>query len=54
MEHIVPCRQDIDAPELAELLLVHLNAFVGMPRNLVSDRGSLFTSAMVTDGTICV
>ena len=40
----VPCRKDIDAPELAELLLVHLNAFVGMPRNLVSDRGSLFTS----------
>jgi transposase InsO family protein len=40
----VPCGKDIDAPELAELFLVHLNAFVGMPRRLVSDRGSLFTS----------
>jgi hypothetical protein len=40
----VPTRKDIDAPELAELMLERLNGEFGMPKNLVSDRGSLFTS----------
>ncbi len=40
----IPCRKDIDAPELAELMLERVIAIFGIPKNLVSDRGSLFTS----------
>lgn len=40
----IPCTKDIDAQDLAELIFARVVAFVGMPQNLVSDRGSLFTS----------
>jgi transposase InsO family protein len=40
----IPCRKDIDAPELAELMYDRFVSFLGMPQNLVSDRDTLFTS----------
>jgi hypothetical protein len=40
----IPCRKDIDASALAELLLERVFGIFGMPKNLVSDRGSIFTS----------
>jgi hypothetical protein len=40
----LPCTKEIDAPELAELLYERMMPILGMPENLVSDRGSLFTS----------
>jgi hypothetical protein len=40
----LPCTKEIDAPELAELLYDRMIPLWGMPENLVSDRGSLFTS----------
>jgi hypothetical protein len=36
--------KDINAPDLAELLYKRIIPIIGMPKNLVSDRGSLFTS----------
>lgn len=39
----VPCTKDIDAPALADLFLIRIIPYLGMPANLVSDRGSLFT-----------
>ena len=40
----LPCTKEIDAPEFAELLYERMIPIFGMPENLVSDRGSLFTS----------
>jgi hypothetical protein len=42
--HYFPCRKTIDAPELAILLIDNIATRYGMPKNLVSDRASLFTS----------
>jgi hypothetical protein len=38
------CTKDIDAQELAQLWFTKVLPLIGMPKNLVSDRGSLFTS----------
>jgi transposase InsO family protein len=40
-----PCRKDMTAEDLAELIYTKFISHFGMPQNLVSDRGSLFTSA---------
>ena len=40
----IPCTKDIDAPELAELLIAEVYSKFGAPRSIVSNRGSLFTS----------
>ena len=40
----VPCKKDIDAEGLGRLLLQNLIKFFTMPKHIVSDRGSLFTS----------
>lgn len=42
----VPCRKDIDAKDLAEIILERLSGIYGMPRNIISDRGSVFTSQL--------
>lgn len=44
----IPCRKDIDADQLAFLLVERVISWLGMPLNLVSDRGSLFTSEFWT------
>jgi hypothetical protein len=40
----IPCRKDMDAPEFAETFLERICGNFGMPKNIVSDRGSIFTS----------
>jgi RNase H-like domain found in reverse transcriptase/Integrase zinc binding domain len=40
----LPCSKTIDAPELADMFYERVIPQFGMPENLVSDRGSLFTS----------
>ena len=40
----IPCRKDIDAPQLAELFFERVVSQYSVPKNMVSDRGSLFTS----------
>ena len=40
----LPCRKDIDADQLSELMIERVIPIIGIPKNLVSDRGSLFTS----------
>jgi len=44
----IPCTKRMDAPELAETLVESVFSKYGMPKKLVSDRGSLFTSAFWT------
>jgi hypothetical protein len=43
--HFTPCRETIDAHELAALCFKHVIRLHGMPTNIASDRGTLFTSA---------
>ena len=42
--YFVPCRADINAEQLAHLFLTTVVVRHGMPRRLVSDRDSRFTS----------
>lgn len=41
----LPCRKDIKAPELAQLMIDRVFPIMGAPQNMVSDRGSLFTGS---------
>ncbi len=47
----IPCTTDIDAPEMAELLIDEVFAKYGVPRSIVSDRGTTFTSEYW--GSVC-
>ena len=40
----IPCRKDINVDQLTELMIDRVIPLLGVPKNLVSDRGSLFTS----------
>jgi hypothetical protein len=51
MARYIACTKDIDAPELAERLCEEIVSKFGMPESIVTDRGSLFTSAWWT--TFC-
>jgi hypothetical protein len=51
MVRYIPCTIDIDAPEMAELLVEEIFSKFRVPRSIVSDRGTTFTSAFW--GTLC-
>ena len=42
--HFIPCDAEITAPHLASLFLQNIYRLHGLPKDIVSDRGSLFTS----------
>ncbi|KAJ9519585.1 hypothetical protein QJQ45_000676 [Haematococcus lacustris] len=44
MVHFVPCREDLKARRFAQLFIDNVYKLHGMPAELISDRGSLFTS----------
>ncbi|KAJ9515191.1 hypothetical protein QJQ45_002321 [Haematococcus lacustris] len=44
MVHFVPCREDLKARRFSQLFIDHVYKLHGMPAELISDRGSLFTS----------
>jgi hypothetical protein len=44
MAKYIPCRKTIDAEQLAELLIGTIFKDFGLPKGIVSDRGSVFTS----------
>jgi len=44
----LPCRKDIDSPELARLFFEHVICKRGVPDNIVTDRGTQFTSRFWT------
>lgn len=45
MVSLTPCRSTIDAPGLGQIILEKIVARFGAPKSIVSDRGSIFTSA---------
>jgi hypothetical protein len=48
MVHLVPGRQDYKARDMAELIFAEVYRLHGLPKSIVSDRDTLFTSAFWT------
>jgi len=48
MAMYLPCRRDIDSPELARIIFEHVTCNGGVPDNIVTDRGTQFTSRFGT------
>src|SRR5437868_5269981 len=46
MSHFIPCRKDIDAKQFAIVFLKKIFRLHGLPRDIITDRGSIFTSEM--------
>jgi hypothetical protein len=44
MVRLAPCKKNNDAPEVAQLFLEHVFRSHGVPKEFVSDRGTVFTS----------
>ena len=43
--HFLPIREDITASQLADLYVSRILPLHGVPKKIISDRGSLFTSS---------
>ena len=48
MAHFIPCQESMNAETLAKLFLHHVFPHHGLPDDIISDRGSLFTSHFTT------
>ena len=46
MTHLIPCKSNIDATEVAELFMKEVVRLHGWPTSIISDRDSLFTSEL--------
>ena len=44
MSHFIPCKKSLDARQFATLFLKEIIRLHGIPRDIITDRGSLFTS----------
>ncbi|KAG0936846.1 hypothetical protein G6F57_007656 [Rhizopus arrhizus] len=44
MAHFIPCKDNITAKDLALMFIKHIFRLHGLPKDIVSDRGLLFTS----------
>jgi hypothetical protein len=48
VRHLVPCKINTDAQELADMFITHIWKYHGLPNTIISDRGSVFASAFWT------
>ena len=46
MSHFIPCRKDLEVPQFATLFLKGIIRLHGIPRDIITDRESLFTSEL--------
>ena len=46
MSHFIPCRKDIKAKQFAILFLKEIFRLHGLPQDIITDQGSIFTSDM--------
>jgi len=44
MRHFIPCSKDLDARQFANLLMKEIVRLGGLPQDIITDRGTLFTS----------
>jgi len=43
MAHLISCTKDIDAKQFQEMFLREIFGLHGLPRDIITDRGSIFT-----------
>ena len=46
MSHFIPCRKDINARQFATIFRKEIIQLHGIPGDIITDRGSLFTSEL--------
>ena len=46
MSHFISCKKDLDARQFTTLFMQHIVRLHGIPRDIITDRGSLFTSGL--------
>src|ERR1700743_371535 len=51
MSHFIPCQKDLNARQFATLFMQHIVRLHGIPRDIITDRGSLFTSELWKETT---
>ena len=43
LRHLIPCRDTVDSKDIAQLYIRHIWKHHGLPKRIVSDRGTQFT-----------
>ena len=51
MAHLIQCTKDMDAKQVQEMFLKEIFRLHGLPRDIITDRGSIFTSDLWKDTT---
>jgi len=51
MSHFIPCSKDLDARQFANLFMKAIVRLHGLPDNIITDRGTLFTSDLWKETT---
>jgi len=51
MSHFIPCSNDLDAQQFANLFMKEIVRLKGQPHDIITDRGTLFTSDLWTETT---
>jgi len=51
MSHFIPCSKDLDARQWANLFMKEIVRLHGLPHNIITDRGTLFTSDLWKETT---
>ena len=51
MAHFLPCTKDINAPQFSELFGRKIFRLYGLPKDIITDRGSIFTSDLWKETT---
>jgi len=51
MAHLIPCTKDMDAEQFEEMFLREILGLHGLRRDIITDRGSIFTSDLWKDTT---
>jgi len=51
MSHFIPCSKDLDARQFANLIMEKIVRLDGLPHDIITDRGTLFTSDLWKETT---
>jgi len=51
MSHFIPCSKDLDARQFANLCMKEIVRLHGLPQDIITDRGTLFTSDLWKETT---
>ena len=46
MSHFIPCSKDLDARQFANILIKEIVRLGGLPHDIITDRGTIFTSGL--------